>query len=409
MPDKVRIAIFLSTVIGLTVGIHVYLWLRLVRDTSLPKPWRRIASVFVLTLMLSLLSVFVLQRVLPLGARRLVVVPIYAWMGTMFYLLLALLSGDLFKVGARVVSRLTPGSAPRKPERRVFLSRLIGGAATVGAFAVTAFASRTALGLSNVVVEKVEVPLSRLPKALDGFRIAQITDLHIGPTLGRAWLEGIVARTNALGADAIVITGDLVDGSVADLRDEVAPLGQLKAPQGVYFCTGNHEYYSGAVEWCAEVTRLGIRVLRNERVAIGRGPRTSPRRAGGAQGSGETFDLAGVDDFNARGEEGDHGANLPKALRGRDPTRELVLLAHQPRAIFEASRSGVGLQLSGHTHGGQIWPWHYLVKLQQPYVSGLADHEGTKIYVSQGTGFWGPPLRVGSRSEITDIVLRSPK
>lgn len=402
MNPTLRIVLFLSTVIGVTVSLHLYFYFRLVRDTSLPSPWRRLATFAVLTLLLSLLGSMFLRRVLPFEAMRWVMTPVYLWMGMMFYVFLLLLSGDLLRLGVRISHWLGSRGAP-DPERRLFLSRLIGGAAVAGAATIATLSTRSALALSRVVVEKVEVPLARLPAALDGFRIAQLSDLHIGPTLGKAWLEGIVAKTNALGADAIVITGDLVDGEVSDLREDIAPLTQLRAREGVYLCTGNHEYYSGAVQWCAEFERMGLKVLRNERVAIG-------RDASGERASGErvTFDLAGIDDYNARAEgEAGHGPDLKKALAGRDEQRELVLLAHQPRHIHEAAAAKVGLQLSGHTHGGQLWPWHYLVKLQQPYLSGLVDHQGTKLYISQGTGFWGPPLRLGSRAEISLITLRA--
>jgi predicted MPP superfamily phosphohydrolase len=161
----------------------------------------------------------------------------------------------------------------------------------------------------------------------------------------------------------------------------------------VYFVTGNHEYYSGAAPWCEELARLGIKVLRNERVIIG-----------DAEAS---FDLAGIDDAHARDFGDGHGADLARAVHGRDPARELVLLAHQPRAVFEAVVHGVGLQLSGHTHGGQIWPWNWLVRLQQPVVAGLARFGDTQVYVSRGTGYWGPPMRLGAPAEITRVTLRT--
>jgi len=217
--------------------------------------------------------------------------------------------------------------------------------------------------------------------------------VHVGPTIGRTFIEQIVAQANAANPDVIAITGDLVDGSVEELREHVAPLAQLKARYGVYFVTGNHEYYSGAQAWCEELERLGIRVLRNERVSIG--------------GADASFDLAGIDDAHAHQFGNGHGADLARAVLGRDPSRELVLLAHQPRAVFEAVEHGVGLQLSGHTHGGQIWPWTYLVRLQQPVVAGLARFSDTQVYVSRGTGYWGPPMRLAAPAEITRVTLRT--
>jgi len=237
------------------------------------------------------------------------------------------------------------------------------------------------------------VSLARLPPALSGTRIVHLSDVHVGPTIQRAFIETIVAQCNALAADLIVITGDLVDGSVEELREHVAPLSSLRAKYGVFFVTGNHEYYSGAADWCGELERLGVRVLRNERVSIG--------------DETASFDLAGVDDHSAHRFGNGHGEDLPKALRGRDLSRELVLLAHQPRTIFEAQAHGVGLQLSGHTHGGQLWPWTYLVRLQQPVVAGLARFGNSLVYVSCGTGYWGPPMRLGAPSEIAELTLRS--
>jgi predicted MPP superfamily phosphohydrolase len=249
-------------------------------------------------------------------------------------------------------------------------------------------------GLGPVAVRDLPVTLKRLPKQLEGLRIAQITDLHIGLTRDGTWLAGVVAEVNELAADIVVITGDLVDGTVAELQDQVRALGDLRARYGVYFVTGNHEYFSGVDEWTAYLRSLGIRVLRNERVAI---------HAGAV-----SFDLAGVDDFRS-GRYPGQGADLPKALAGRDPQRLVILLAHQPAAIDEAAQHGVDLQLSGHTHGGQIWPWGYMVRLQQPYVSGLHKHgdTDTQIYVSKGTGYWGPPMRLGAPAEITHITLLS--
>jgi hypothetical protein len=199
----------------------------------------------------------------------------------------------------------------------------------------------------------------------------------------------MVDAVNALNPDIVAITGDLVDGSVRKLKEHVAPLEQLKSRYGSYFVTGNHEYYSGADPWCQELSDLGIRVLRNERVSIGDGE--------------ASFDLAGIDDHEAR--RFGRPPDLARAVAGRDPNRELILLAHQPRAGFEADKHGVGLQLSGHTHGGQIWPWTYLVYLQQPIVAGLSRIGRTQVYVSRGTGYWGPPLRLYAPPEITKIVL----
>ena len=204
----------------------------------------------------------------------------------------------------------------------------------------------------------MSVRLDRLPRAQDGFRIVQLTDIHVGPTIGRAFVEEIVGRTNALAPDLVAITGDLVDGTVGQLAAAIEPLARLQAPHGVYFVTGNHEYFSGAEDWLNELNRLGIRVLRNERVSIDNGT--------------VGFDLAGVDDRSAVHYGGlSPEEALGRALLDRDPGRELVLLAHQPRTLLDAEPFGIGLQLSGHTHGGQMWPFNFVVGLQQPFVAGL--------------------------------------
>ena len=391
---KLRLLIFALSVVGTAVGLHVYLWRRLVRDTALPPLWRRAAIVLLAGLLLALVATLLLRRVLAPGVMRWFAQPVYVWLGLLLLLLTVLALGEALGVLTWLTRRLTGEPEAIDPQRRLLLSRLVGGAAVLWAGGAGSFGARSARAGSRLVTRRVEVPLAGLPPALDGFRIVLLTDLHIGWSLRRDWLEQVVTRVNALRPDLIAITGDLVDGSVAELRSDVAPLAALRAVHGSYFCTGNHEYYSGAVAWCEAVSALGVRVLRNERVTIGTGA--------------ATFDLAGIDDYSSAGFAPGHGPDLPRALHGRDSQRALVLLAHQPRAVFEAAELGVGLQLSGHTHGGQIWPMTYLVRLQQPYVAGLVRHQATWLYVSQGTGFWGPPMRLGTVAEITELTLRAP-
>jgi hypothetical protein len=382
-------AIFFA-VITLVVGsVHYYLYSRLVRATELGPVWQRVGTIAVVVLALLTPLGMALSRVLGRPRGTVVAYVAYGWMGVAV-LLLFLLAGSEIVRGA-VYAWSVIRDQPADAGRRLFVSRAIAG--TVGALALAIGGLGTASAVGNVELRRLRVGLKRLPEAMSGFKIVQLTDLHIGPTLGRDWLEGVVANANAAEPDLIAITGDLVDGSVADLREHVAPLGRLKAKHGVYFVTGNHEYYSGADEWIAELTRLGVRVLRNERVSIGDGD--------------VSFDLAGVDDWSAKRFGNGHGADLARAVDGRDAARELVLLAHQPKQIQEASDHGVGLQLSGHTHGGQIFPWHFFVGLDQPYVAGLATHRATatQIYVSRGTGYWGPPMRVGAPSEISVLEL----
>lgn len=383
--------IFIFVVLGVLLGLHYYLWLRLIRDPHWPSPWRAIATVALVLLTISLpATLFFMRR--PASPLRLMVWPAFIWMGLMFLLTVILAGSDLIRLAA-FVARWATKQPPLSAERRAFFAQWIAGGALTGAGVLGVLGMRSALG--PVAVRRVEIALDRITSAHDGVTIAQLTDLHIGPTIGKGELADIVRRTNALSPDIVAITGDLVDGSVAELRDAVAPLADLKAKFGVYFVTGNHEYFSGVTEWVQEITRIGIRVLRNERITVGAGP--------------SAFYLAGVDDRSAaRNAVAGHGEDLPRALGARDAKLPLVLLAHQPRTVMDAANFDVDLQLSGHTHGGQIWPFGGLVRLQQRFVAGLSKHRNTAIYVSRGTGYWGPPMRLFAPAEITQIVLRAP-
>jgi hypothetical protein len=235
------------------------------------------------------------------------------------------------------------------------------------------------------------VKLPHLPAALSGLTLVQLTDIHAGAWVDRRFVEDLVERSNALKPDAVAITGDLVDGSIADLAPMIAPLMNLRSRFGTFFVTGNHEFYSGADEWCAELSRMGLKVLRNERTLLG--------------DASASIDLIGVDDSSASSRGFTPGYDLGAAMKGRDPARASVLLAHQPRRVDEAAAAGIGLQLSGHTHGGQIWPWSYAVRLAFPYFRGRYQVDEMTLYVSRGCGFWGPPVRVGAPPEIVKIVL----
>lgn len=381
--------VFLTVLTAVIGGVHYYLWYRLVRAPELSPAWQRAGAWALVALAALIPAGIIVSRGLPRPASSAVAGVAYTWFGLAILLFFLLLTSEVVRLGAHALTSLL--DRPLDEGRRTFLSRAIAGAAGVLAAGLGAAGAASALG--EVAVSNVRVRLPRLPAALSGLRVVQISDLHIGPTIGRAWLEDIVARINALEPDLVAITGDLVDGSVEELREHTAPLADLRARHGVYFVTGNHEYYSGADAWIAELRRLGVKVLRNERVTIGEGA--------------DVLDLAGVDDWSAHGFGRGHGRDLARALEGRDPARELILLAHQPKQIIEAAAMGVGLQLSGHTHGGQIFPWGLFVRLDQPYVAGLARHGDAQIYVSRGTGYWGPPMRVGAPPEITLIELTS--
>jgi predicted MPP superfamily phosphohydrolase len=258
------------------------------------------------------------------------------------------------------------------------------------ALAVTAIGFINARRLARVV--RVDVPIAGLPQELAGYAIVQISDIHVGPTIKRAYLNAIVNKVNSLKPDAIAVTGDLVDGSVQRLALHTAPLARLAAPDGVFFVTGNHEYYSGAEQWIAEVRRLGLRVLLNEHVI---------RRRGRA-----ALMIAGVTDYTAQHFNPAHKSDPQQAAAGApDDVAVKVLLAHQPRSAPAAADAGFDLQLSGHTHGGQFFPWNLFVPLQQPFVAGLNRVRSLWVYTSRGTGYWGPPKRFGAPSEITLVRL----
>ncbi len=385
-----RFLTFIVVALSLLGGIHYYLWRRLVRDPAWRPPWQLVGGTVVGLLALSIVLSLILGR----GSgdiRRALAWPGYVWLGVMFLFLVTLAALDLLRVAA-LLARRTAGAAALAQDRRLFLTRIAASAAGAIVAAGSAIALRS--GRRPPPIKPLTIRLPRLAAEQHGFTIVQLTDMHVGPTLGRGFVQDIVDRTNALSPDLIAITGDLVDGSVADLGPAVAPLAQLRAKHGVFFVTGNHEYFSGAAAWVNELTRIGIRVLQNERVSIGNGS--------------ASFDLAGVDDPTAVHYGGlPHGAAVERALAGRDLARELVLLAHQPKSALDAEPFGVGLQLSGHTHGGQLWPFSLLVRLQQPFSAGLYQHRGSQVYVSRGTGYWGPPMRLRAPSEITHVRLES--
>jgi predicted MPP superfamily phosphohydrolase len=378
-----RALLFFAVVIGIDAGIHYYLWVRLVRDPAWPAPWGSVGTWVVIALAASIPLAFVSMRLVPREVSGPLSWVAFVWMGLMFLLVVLLLPAEIVRFAG---PRLAPDELA-SPERRELLARGLAGLA--GVVTMTLAGVSMASALASVKVQRVRVPLRDLPEPLRGFKIVQLTDIHVGPTIGKSFIEELVETTNGLDPDVIAITGDLIDGTVADLGDHVRPLSALRARHGVFFVTGNHEYYSGADEWMAFLGTLGIRVLANERVTI--------------EHDGAHLDLAGVHDWESR--QFGHGPDLERALGDRAEGRKLVLLAHQPKQIESASALGVDLQISGHTHGGQIMPFNYLVRLQQPYVAGLHDHAGTKLYVSRGTGYWGPPMRLGIPAEITHIEL----
>ena len=378
-----RIAFALAVLSGLSWLMHRYLWARLVGAAGWPAPWDTVLTVLVFALAALIPVAFLAMRLLPRSVGGPIAWVVYVWMGLAFYLFLLTVVGDVVRGFAALA-----GALPSDPERRLLLARAF--AAAIGAMAGAVSLWGVATVVRGFEVKRVRVPLAKLPASASGYVIVQITDVHVGPTIGRDFVDTIVRGTNALSPDMIVITGDLVDGTVEQLGHLVEPLRDLRARDGVYFVTGDHEYYSGADEWIAHLSSLGVRVLRNERVPIR-----------------DAFDLAGVDDTSAHSVLPHHGQDVAKAAAGRDPARALVLLAHQPKAVGAARAAAVDLQISGHVHGGQLFPFNWLARLDQPLIAGLYRQGDTWVYVSKGTGYWGPPMRVGPRSELTRIELVS--
>ncbi|PZQ73886.1 MAG: serine/threonine protein phosphatase [Variovorax paradoxus] len=385
----------------LTTLLHVFIGLRLVPAMAgVTTGW---------PLVVLLLVVSALTMPLPFLRRR---GPAQGWpaalqwlgllsMGWFSSLLLLTLARDVGLLLAWGGSRAL-GTTPDWP-RWQGLSAL-GAVALATAVSVVGFfnARRTA------AVRRVEVPIEGLPSQLRGFTIAQLSDIHVGPTIRQRYIQRIVDTVNGLGADMVAITGDLVDGTVHELREHIAPLGQLRARHGTFVVTGNHEYYAGAHAWIDELRRLGLRVLLNEHVVL------QTRNVHGAQTDEEILEsalvVAGVTDFTAGHFDAAHASDPQRAVRDAPPlVHTRVLLAHQPRSAPAAAEAGFQLQLSGHTHGGQFFPWNLFVPLQQPFTAGLHRLQQMWIYVSRGTGYWGPPKRFGAPSEIALITLTLPR
>ncbi len=283
------------------------------------------------------------------------------------------------------------------PSKRIFLSEGVakGLLATISLSSLVGFA-QLKLGPK---IEKVTIKLPNLPKTFDGFTIAQLSDVHIGPLLDKEFARKIVDMTMDLKADLIALTGDFVDGSIEQLQDHVLPLKDLRAEHGVYFITGNHEYYSGADEWMNHFESFGFHVFRNSNKII--------EKTNG-NGENEKFLLAGVFDIQGERFSPDHKTDPFKAAQHHEEVSCKILLAHNPNTIKQAREAGFHLQLSGHTHAGQFYPFSWIARMVHQYYEGLYSvNEKTQIYVNRGTGFWGPPNRLGKTSEITLITLKS--
>ncbi|MFD5698966.1 metallophosphoesterase [Streptomyces lasiicapitis] len=398
-------------------GLLWYVWRRVIRDTTeRGSRWRRAGTVVFFTGPVLMFAALAAERGgAPFLLQQLLAWPGFMWMAFALYLLLALLVGELVRLAVRLWLARRPevlgepdkacpaiedearradeagkGAQPQptpttEVTRRVFVVR------TVAASAATIAAATVGYGTYSVLrgpkIKRITVPLAKLPRAAHGFRIAVVSDIHLGPVLGKDFARRVVDTINSTQPDLIAVVGDLVDGDVEDLAPAARPLADLRARHGAYFVTGNHEYFSGAEQWVEHVRDLGLHPLENARTEL------------------PYFDLAGVNDVQGEGEG--EGPDFGKALGDRDRRRASVLMAHQPVVIHDAVEHGVDLQLSGHTHGGQLWPNNLIADLANPTLAGLERYGDTQLYVTRGAGAWGPPVRVGAPSDITVVELAS--
>ncbi|WP_433919363.1 metallophosphoesterase [Streptomyces canus] len=431
------VIVFALLALAVLVTANWYLWRRLFRDTTGgPGRGRRVGAVLIGGGWVLAVGALVAERTgAPFWLQRVLAWPGFLWLALSIYLLLAVVAGEVVRpllrrllerrdrrggpavaavphpervsAGAPAEKPQGDGSPPQEPgkggpaaeepsepggstlvaapSRRLFVSRVVAGAAAAAAVGTVGYGTYGVL--RGPRVKRVTVPLAKLPRAAHGYRIAVVSDIHLSPVLGRGFAQKVVDTINSTRPDLIAVVGDLVDGSVKDLGPAAAPLARLEARHGSFFVTGNHEYFSGAEQWVEEVRRLGLRPLENDRTELA------------------WFDLAGVNDI--AGESEGRGPDFAKALGDRDTARACVLLAHQPVQIHDAVDHGVDLQLSGHTHGGQLWPGNLLAEAANPTVAGLERYGDTQLYVSRGAGAWGPPTRVGAPSDITVIELAS--
>lgn len=367
-----RLRRFVLTVMPILIGLHAYIGWRLLPDLPVGMVGKAIGGILLgvstLLIPLGMLARFIVPS--PALADRIV------WIGS---LVMGLFSSVLVLT---LVRDMLPAGAPP-------LTGITAISVLLAAAAVTAIGFVNARRVAQVV--RIDVPLVGLPPALAGFTIAQISDIHVGSTIKGNYVAAIVDRVNGLEADFVAITGDIVDGSVRELSAHTAPLAQLRSRHGAYWVTGNHEYYSGVAEWVAEFRRLGLRGLMNEHVVV--------------EHDGAHLLLAGVTDYSAHAFDPTQRSDPHAALVGGPAGIPRILLAHQPRTATAAAAAGFDLQLSGHTHGGQFWPWNLFVGLQQPFTAGLHRLGRLWIYTSRGTGYWGPPKRFGAPSEITLLRL----
>lgn len=378
----IRGVLMMLVAIALVGGLHAYLALRLVAGSGLMGPVAWGLNALFVALFVSIPAGFAAGRGKPSAFNRVLLWTAHLWLGAFGVLLSSILAAELIRI---VASFFVEGGLSWDGRWSVAVAGVAGVAVGWGIYVARFRPAR--------VVSR-RIPVKDLAPGMNGVRVVQISDLHIGQTLGKKFLRRIVAQVNALDADIVAVTGDLVDGFVHSTRDQVAPLGELSAKLGRFYVTGNHEYYYGGPAWEAEVGRLGLTVLHNQHEVLTR--------------DGAQLVIAGVTDHDSKNFSEGPGCRPDVALKGAPREVPRVLLAHQPRSAFLVNKDErVDLQLSGHTHGGQIFPFMFFVRLQQPAIAGLKMVNGVRVYTHSGTGYWGPPMRVGPAPEIAVLELVS--
>lgn len=369
-----RLRRFTLTVLPILAGLHLYIGWRLLPALPVDLPWKFLGAAL-------LAGSTVLIPLGMLGRAVFAREDVADRVSAVALMVMGLFSSLLVLTFLRDVLLLFIGTPQLAVSTAVFVP--------LAAVLVTLVGFVNARRLARIV--HVDIPMPNLPPALAGFTIVQLSDIHVGPTIKGRYVRAIVERVNGVHADLVAITGDVVDGSVPQLAAHTAPLADLRGRHGVFLVIGNHEYYAGAAEWVGEFRRLGLRVLMNEHVVIDH--------------DGARLVLAGVTDYGAHAFDQTQRSDPHAALAGSPPGLPRILLAHQPRSAKAAAAAGFDLQLSGHTHGGQFWPWNHFVRFQQPFTAGLHRVGHLWVYTSRGTGYWGPPKRFGAPSEITVLRL----
>ena len=315
---------------------------------------------------------------------------IHEWVQALSYLCMGWLSFLLVFTVGRDVLLAVSAALPPLAAAHTLLDESGGRWVALAALAAVSVGALAALRGPHV--RHVDIPVEGLAPDLDGFRIVQISDLHAGPTMRRAYVQRVVDMTRALAPDLIALTGDIVDGSVPRLAARIAPLAALASGERAFFVLGNHDYYSGASPWTAHFEGMGFRVLRNAHVTIARGA--------------ARLLIGGVVDFAARLSDPDARPRPDLAIDGDAGAAFRLLLAHNPKIAPLAERAGFDLQLSGHTHAGQFFPWTVVIHaVHGRHAAGLSRRGRLRVYVSAGTGTWGPPVRLGTRPELTLLRL----